>query len=58
MKIEWLIVNETSDWSPARVGRDILGVILDIFLANLGDLCGQGATSRCRNYLLIPNTFT
>ena len=32
MKIEGMIVNETSVGSPARAERDILGVIVDVCL--------------------------
>ena len=51
MKTEWSIANVTPVGSPDReerdidrVERDILGIILDVFLANSGRFCGRGAT--------------
>ena len=59
MKTEWLSTNMAAVGSPDREERAILGVILTVqFLANLGRICGQGATLRCRNPLLSSNNFT
>ena len=44
MKTEWLLANVTPAGGPDRVERDILGMILDNFLASSGGICGQGAT--------------
>ena len=45
MKIEWLVANVTAVGSPDRAKRAILEVILvGRFLANLGCICGRGAT--------------
>ena len=58
MKTEWLVTDVTPVGSPDRADRAILGVTLDVFLANSGHFCGQGATLWCRNPLLSPNVFS
>ena len=45
MKIKWFVVNETAVGSPDTAEHAILRVILAVrFLANLGRICGRGAT--------------
>ena len=38
MKLEWLIANVTSVWSPDRVNHDILGMILSVFWSILAGI--------------------
>ena len=55
MKIEWLFTGVSRVGSPDRAERDILGMVLGDFWANLGRCCSQEATLLCRNPLLSPN---
>ena len=58
MKIEWLIDDESSVGSPARVERDIFLVSFWMFFGQLRPRLWLGATLRCRNPLLSPSNFT
>ena len=45
MEIEWLVIDVTAIGSPDKAECTILGMILAWpFLANLGCICGRGAT--------------
>ena len=44
--------------SPDRAECDMFDIILDVFLANSGRVCGQGASFGCGSSLLSPNNFT
>ena len=57
MKIEWLFTGVSRVGSPDRAERDILGMVLGDFWANLGRCCSQEATLLCRNPLLSPNMY-
>ena len=59
MNTKWLVADVTAVGSPDRAERDILGIILDNFLTNLGLTCGGwGALFDAGIYpLLSPNNF-
>ena len=44
LKIEGTFADVTPVESPVRAERDMLEMILDVFLANSGLPCGRGAT--------------
>ena len=59
MMLEWFVASVTAAESPDRAEHAILGIILvGLFLADSGHICGRGANLRCRNPLLSRSNFT